>query len=171
MGQYQDFRWITERGLLFAAETLGIALADETVNHLIDHYDRLPAFPDAEPALRALAADGCDLVVFSNGSPRKIERSLANSGLGEHLRRWVSVDGARAFKPAPVAYQHAATTVAAPVDRLILVSCNAFDVVGANAAGLRTVWVNRSGNVFDTIGNAPDTTITDLGELASALRK
>jgi 2-haloacid dehalogenase len=51
-----------------------------------------------------------------------------------------------------------------------LVSCNAFDVVGADAAGMDTVWVNRTGAAFDTIGEAPRAIITDLAGLRDVLR-
>jgi 2-haloacid dehalogenase len=170
MGQYRDFRWITERALLFAARSLGVEVTEENGRHLIDYYDRLPAFPDAIPALRSLAEDEYRLAVFSNGTPGMIERSLSNTGLGAHVPHRVSVDDVRVFKPSPTAYRHAADTLGTPVGELILVSCNAFDVTGAAAAGLPTVWVNRSGNTFDTIGDRPGVTVRGLAELAAVLR-
>ncbi|HJP77454.1 MAG TPA: haloacid dehalogenase type II [Pseudonocardiaceae bacterium] len=169
MHAYQDFRWVTDRALRFAAASTGIELSDEAARHLIDHYDRLPAFPDALPALAAVRADGHRPAVFSNGSPDMIERLLAHSGLGEHLETRISVDEVREFKPAPATYQHAARSLGVPIEAVTLVSCNAFDVVGANAAGMRTVWVNRTGATYDTIAEPPDATITSLAELPGVL--
>jgi 2-haloacid dehalogenase len=169
MRHYQDFRWVTDRALRFAAASTGVALSEEAARHLIDRYDRLPAFPDALPALAAIRADGHRPSVFSNGSPEMIEPLLASSGLDEHIDQRISVDAVREFKPAPAAYQHAARTLGVPIGRVILVSCNAFDVVGASAAGMRTVWVNRTGAAFDTIGDRPNVTITGLDGLREAL--
>ncbi|HEX4226580.1 MAG TPA: haloacid dehalogenase type II [Pseudonocardiaceae bacterium] len=171
MDTYQDFRWVTDRALRFAAASTGVELTDEAARHLVDCYDRLPAFADARPALAAIRADGHRPSVFSNGSPDMIARLLANSGLDEYIEQRVSVDAVRQFKPAPAAYQHAAGSLGVPIGGVTLVSCNAFDVVGANAAGMRTVWVNRVGTTYDTIGEAPDATITGLADLPAVLRR
>jgi 2-haloacid dehalogenase len=170
MQAYRDFRWVTDRALRFAAASTGVELSDETVRHLIDCYDRLPVFPDTLPALATLQADGHRLAVFSNGSPDMLTRVLANSGLGEYIDQQVSVDEVRAFKPAPAAYQYAARSLGVAIEQVTLVSCNAFDVVGADAAGMGTIWVNRTGATYDTIGAPPGATITGLADLPDALR-
>lgn len=169
MRHYQDFRWVTDRALRFAAASTGVELGEHAARHLIDRYDRLPAFPDARRALAAIRADGHRPSVFSNGSPEMIERLLASSGLDEHIDQRISVDAVREFKPAPAAYRHAAGVLGVPIGQVVLVSCNAFDVVGANAAGMRTVWVNRTGGAFDTIGDRPHVTISGLDGLRAAL--
>ena len=46
---------------------------------------------------------------------------------------------------------------------------NAFDCVGASAAGMRTAWVNRSAAPFDTIGHPLDFTVPALNRLLAAL--
>ena len=56
-----------------------------------------------------------------------------------------------------------------PVGQLRLVTSNAFDSVGASAAGMRTAWVNRSAAPFDTIGAQPDLTVPALDRLPAAL--
>lgn len=170
MQAYRDFRWVTDRALRFAAASTGVELSDEAVRHLIDCYDRLPVFPDTLAALATVRADGHRLAVFSNGSPDMLTRVLANSGLGEYMDQQVSVDDVKAFKPAPVTYQHAARSLDAAIGQVTLVSCNAFDVVGANAAGMRTVWVNRTGATYDTIGAPPDATVIGLADLPDVLR-
>jgi 2-haloacid dehalogenase len=165
MHAYQDFRWVTDHALRFAAASIGVELTDDAARQLIDCYDRLPAFPDALPALAAIRAEGHRPAVFSNGSPDMIDAVLANSGLSEHIDQRVSVDAVREFKPAPAAYRHAARSLGVPIGQVTLVSCNAFDVVGANAAGMRTVWVNRTGATYDTIGEPPHATIMSLVDL------
>jgi FMN phosphatase YigB (HAD superfamily) len=53
-------------------------------------------------------------------------------------------------------------------DHLELTS-NAFDCVGADAAGMRTAWVNRSAAPFETIGQPPDLTVPALDRLPAVL--
>ena len=144
MGHYEDFRWVTARALDFALASIGVSPPGGQAQRLIELYDHLRPFPDAVPALRALAGMGYELAVLSNGSPAMIRNCLGNSGLGEFFGQRISVDEVRMFKPSPVVYRHAAERLAVPIGRVQLVTCNAFDSVGASAAGMRTAWVNRS---------------------------
>ena len=169
MGRYEDLRWVTERALDFALASTGARLPAEGARGLIELYDHLPAFPDAVPALRALAGLGYELAVLSNGSPAMIANCLDNSGLGEFFGQRISVDEVRVFKPSPLVYRHAAGRLAASIGRIRLVTCNAFDSVGASAAGMRTAWVNRSAAPFDTLGAQPDLTVAGLDRLPEAL--
>jgi 2-haloacid dehalogenase len=168
MGQYQDFRRVTSRALEFALASVGACLPREQVTWLTGRYDHLQPFPDAAPALRALAALGYELAVLSNGSPAMIKDCLENSGPGFFSRR-ISVDEVRVFKPSPVVYHHAAERLGRPIGQIRLVTCNAFDCVGASAAGMRTAWTNRSGGPFDTIGKPPDLTMPALSRLPALL--
>jgi 2-haloacid dehalogenase len=169
MGRYEDFRWVTARALDFTLASIGARLPDGQAERLVGHYDHLRPFPDAVPALRALAGLGYELAVFSNGTPAMIGNCLNNSGLGGFFGQRISVDEVRAFKPSPVVYRHAAGRLSRPAGRIRLVTSNAFDCVGASAAGMRTAWVNRSAAPFDTIGARPDLTVPALDRLPAAL--
>lgn len=169
MNTYRDFRWATERALGFALASLDVTVEDAQRAELIESYDHLAAFEDSAPALRQLGAAGFKLVVFSNGTPDMIGNCLANSGLGDHLAGWFSVDDVRAFKPAPNTYHHLARTLGVDVSDVRLVSCNAFDIDGARSAGLPTAWVNRAHGPFDGLDEAPATTVATLTELVDVL--
>jgi 2-haloacid dehalogenase len=169
MGLYEDFRWVTSRALDFTLASLGRTLTAEQAEQLIGRYDHLRPFPDAAPALRALTEAGYELAVLSNGTPAMIDNCLGNSGLGEFLTRRISVHEVRAFKPSPVVYRHAAQQLALPISQIRLITCNPFDCVGANAAGMGTAWVNRTAAPFDTIGRPPDLAAPGLTQLAAAL--
>ena len=108
MGHYEDFRWVTSRALEFAFASTGVSLPGEQARQLTGLYDELPPFPDAVPALRALAGLGYELAVFSNGSPAMISNCLGTSGLGEFFGQRISADEVRMFKPSPRVYRHAA---------------------------------------------------------------
>lgn len=169
MDRYQDFRVVTARALDFALASLGASLTPGQAERVVGLYDHLRPFPDAAPALRALAGQGYRLAVFSNGTPAMIDNCLGHSGLGEFFGQRISVDEVRAFKPSPAAYRLAATRLSVPPGRIRLVTYNTFDSVGASAAGLRTAWVNRSAAPFDTIGDQPDITVSALDRLPAAL--
>ena len=81
MDRYEDFRWVTSRALDFALASLGVSLPDGQAQRLVGLYDHLQPFPDAVPALRALAGLGYELAVLSNGTPAMIANCLDNSRL------------------------------------------------------------------------------------------
>jgi 2-haloacid dehalogenase len=169
MGRYEDFRWVTSRALDFALASVGARLPGPRTQELIELYDHLQPFPDAAPALRSLAGMGYELAVLSNGSPAMIKNCLDRSGLGDYIGQRISADEVRVFKPSPMVYRHAAERLGLPIGQIRLVSCNAFDSVGASAAGMRTAWVNRSAVPFDTIGQQPDLSMAALDRLPAAL--
>jgi 2-haloacid dehalogenase len=169
MDSYLDFRAVTGAALEFALASAGISLTSAQRRHLVERYDHLPPLADAAPALRALAQCGFELVVLSNGTPDMIAACLASSGLDACISQQLSADDVHAYKPSAGVYLYASQRLGGPARQLRLVSGNAFDIVGAGAAGLRTAWVNRARVPFDTIGAPPDIIISDLGQLPEAL--
>jgi 2-haloacid dehalogenase len=81
----------------------------------------------------------------------------------------VSVDDVRAFKPSPRVYHHLLSRVDESAERVLLVSSNPFDVIGAMTVRLRAAWVNRAGAPFDTIGVPPTHEVRSISELAERL--
>ena len=141
----------------------GPQTAEEVAKTTATHAPSLYRF------LRTLASMGFELAVFSNGTPAMIGNCLENSGLAGFFGQRISVDEVRVFKPSPAAYRHAAGRLSRPAGQVRLVTSNAFDSVGASAAGMRTAWVNRSGAPFDTIGAQPDLTVSALDRLPAEL--
>ena len=75
----------------------------------------------------------------------------------------------RVFKPNPRVYQQAAHHFKRPIDQIWMISSNAFDAVGAKAAGMRVGWVNRHGDILDKVGGQPDIVAESLVALAQKL--
>jgi 2-haloacid dehalogenase len=94
---------------------------------------------------------------------------LTAGAVAEFFGQRISVEEVRVFKPSPEVYRHAARRLSRPAGQVRLVTSNAFDCVGASAAGMRTAWVNRSAAPFDTIGAKPEVTVPALDRLPAAL--
>ena len=169
MEQYQDFEWVTARALDYALAATGSAPDPARVARLLAQYDDLEPFPDVVPGLDALRQLGLRMVIFSNGSPRMLHAVLASSGLAGYFDGVVSVHDVRAFKPAPRVYRHLLSSVGCLARDVMLVSSNAFDVIGAEAMGLTTAWVNRAQVPFDTLAAVPELVVERLSDVAVAL--
>jgi 2-haloacid dehalogenase len=169
MERYQDFEQVTRRALDYALATVGRGLAPEQKDDLIERYNDLERFADVEPGLERLKEAGHAMIVFSNGAPHMLEALMDSAELRPYFQGFVSVDEVKTYKPAPETYRHAARRLGQPIGEVRLVSSNPFDVIGAEAAGMKSVWVDRSGGLFDTLGPTPEIVVGTLTELADAL--
>ncbi|MDP8949727.1 MAG: haloacid dehalogenase type II [Actinomycetota bacterium] len=169
MERYEDFEQVTRKALDYALAATGQNLGPEQKDALMARYDELERFADVEPGLEGLKRAGHAMIVFSNGTPRMLEAIMDAAELRPYFQGFVSVDEVRAYKPSPKAYRHAARRLGRPIGEVRLVSSNPFDDIGAEAAGMRAAWVDRSGGLFDTLGSPPGIVVGTLTELANAL--
>lgn len=169
MEGYEDFEQVTRKALDYALAAVGQELSSEQREDLIARYNDLERFPDVEPGLKHLKEAGHAMIVFSNGAPHMLEALMDAAQLRPYFQGFVSVDEVRTYKPSPKTYRHAARRLGQPVGEVRLVSSNPFDAVGAQAAGMRAAWVDRSGGLFDTLGSPPEIVVGTLTELANAL--
>jgi 2-haloacid dehalogenase len=169
MGRYEDFERVTRKALDYALVTAGRELGSEQKETLMEQYNALKQFADVEPGLQRLKEAGYEMVVFSNGTPRMLEALLDAAQLRPYFQGSISVDEVGVYKPSPETYRHVARRLGRSIGEVRLVSSNPFDAVGAEAAGMRAAWVDRSGGPFDTLGSPPEIVVGTLTELADAL--
>lgn len=171
---YVPFDKITRASLLHACEEAGLRIADSKANELMTSYDSLQSFAEVLPALKALQAKteagDVEAVVFSNGTEKMLSNSVATSptlklfhpeGEKPLFSKLISVDRIEKFKPHQEVYEYLQreATGSSLSDHAVqaavwLVSSNEFDVVGARAAGVRAVWVDRKGTGWvDRLGD------------------
>jgi 2-haloacid dehalogenase len=169
MEQYVDFEQVTRKALDYALAAAGQNLGPEHKDALMARYDDLERFVDVEPGLKMLEEAGHTMFVFSNGTLRMLEALVDAAELRPYFQGFVSVDEVKAYKPSPKVYRHVAQRLERPIWEIRLVSSNPFDDIGAEAAGMRAAWVDRSGGLFDTLGSPPQIVVGSLTELADAL--
>ena len=129
------------------------------------HRNDLELFPDVLPALRSLKAR-YTLVAVTNGNAR-----LERIGIDDLFDGFVSARSAGAAKPSrqifDVAVRHGG---AAASETLHVGDHPEYDVVGARAAGLKTVWLNRQGASWPGHLAPPDSVCTNLVDLERQLQ-
>jgi 2-haloacid dehalogenase len=167
MGRYEDFWSVTEAALRFATRRLNLRLDPAQHTRLLEAYLRLDAYPEVAKMVEALR--GTPLAILSNGSPRMLQAVVEHTGLGPHLAYVLSADEVRTYKPSPAVYALGPKHLGVPKERIVFVSSNSFDVVGARAFGFRVCWVNRAGAPLDELGVVPDATVSRLDEMPQAL--
>jgi len=125
--------------------------------------NEVECYADALPALERLAAR-YPLVSVSNGNA-----DLRRIGLDRFFRFSISARECGVGKPSPAIFRAACEGLNLPAQAVLHVGDDAeLDVAGAHAAGMRSVWVNRSGAPW--IGANPQHfSVRNLHELADRL--
>lgn len=128
---------------------------------------RFTAYPDVVPALVWARARGLTLVVVSNWDS-SLPEVLDRVGVGEYLDGVITSAAAGAAKPDPAIFHCALALAAVPAREALHVGDSlAQDVAGAQAAGVRAVWLDRTAaGLAGEPANPPTGTISSLSELS-----
>ena len=122
----------------------------------------LPAHPDVAGGLSALRAQGHRLVALANSPHPVVDAQLDHAGLADHFDRIYSVEDAAALKPAPVSYHHVLDAERTPARDAVMVAAHDWDIAGAQAVGMRTVFIARGNRTPLPGWPAPDAVVPDL---------
>ena len=134
-----------------------------------DHAWFAPRLAVTVQALRAIKAMGLATAILSNGNSSMLESVVAAAGLADALDEVISVDEVRQFKTSPLAYALIERRMKTPPGKVLFVSSNAWDALGASWQGLRVFWVNRAKLPFEEIGPRPWATGASLADLPPLL--
>jgi putative hydrolase of the HAD superfamily len=139
------------------------AHAPEAFEVFFAERNRVDFYVDALPALAQLAARFPVLAV-SNGNA-----DLARVGVDHLFAGSVSARDAGVAKPDGRIFAAAASRLGLAPEQVLHVGDDpALDVLGALAAGMQAVWVNRDGKPWAHEAQ-PHATVTHLGELCALL--
>ncbi len=129
-----------------------------------------PPFPDAKPALGALAGNRARPVALLTNASAMMATATAKAGdVFALFDALLSAEPTGVFKPSPAVYQLAAARFSVPLPEIAYVSAHAWDVAGAALSGMRAIWLNRHGALPEFAWAPPAATISSLTELPALL--
>ena len=151
-------------GRLGIAADYGDGMVDDAMEVFDTIRNDVILFPEVRPALAALREEYV-LVAVTNGNA-----DLKRIGIDDLFHEFVSARTAGAAKPSQEIFDAAVQAGGADVSQTLHVGDHPeFDVRGACAAGLHTVWVNRSGKRWPDEFAQPDRIVTHVGQLPAVL--
>jgi 2-haloacid dehalogenase len=167
MGRHADFWQVTGDALDYALARTRI---DPAVREpLMQAYLALDAYPEVPGVLRRLRDAGLKTAILSNGEPSMLAAAARSAGIERLLDAMLSVEDVGIFKPHPKVYQLAVDRLAVRPAQVAFQSSNAWDVSGAAAFGLRSVWINRLGVPPERLPGAAEHELRDLSGLPALL--
>ena len=165
---YLSFWEITRLALNYTLERLKLNPAS-AADALLAQYARLQAFPENLAVLEGLKKAGLITAILSNGSPQMLDSAVANAGMENLLDHVISVDPIKLFKTSPESYGLVQKHIPLEKPDILFVSSNGWDALGATWFGFTTLWVNRQGLPYETIGPKPTYTGRDLSQVREIL--
>ena len=114
------------------------------ISALLEHgaADRVVLAPSTREALGNAQGKGWTCVIVTNGRTVQQEAKIRNTGLDELVQGWAISEEVGHKKPEPEIFHAAAATVGASLlGAWVIGDSPQADIAGANALGLRSVWV------------------------------
>lgn len=160
--EYRPFKELAASALRTTLAQLGL---DPERTSPLDALAELDPYPEAETALRRLHDAGLTVVALTNGAKDSTEKLLERGGLQAYFAHVLSCDEVKAFKPHRAPYELALDRLSRPAT---LVAAHAWDIVGARAAGLDVIWIDREEQVWPFPLDQPPQ-VHDLAEAADLI--
>jgi 2-haloacid dehalogenase len=167
MGQYRDFRALTEDALDFCFGRFP-DVDQELRVRLLDAYRKLDCFAEVPAVLSALRESGAKIAILSNGTPQMLDEAVSAAGIGALIDDIFSVDRLRIYKTAPAAYALVTSTYRMAAPDIAFQSSNRWDIAGAKAFGFTCHWINRIGAPDEYAQQPPDKILRSLDGLVGA---
>lgn len=152
MKQFNHFNECTTQALEYCDAFFKTGLSEIQKGELLAMYRKLPAYPETVECLQNLK-EKHEIIALSNGRKEDLISLFENAGIKQYFNQIISVDEVKTFKPSPDVYNLLAQKSTSSKEDTWLVSANSFDVIGAAACGLQSIWIKRNPNaIFDPFG-------------------
>lgn len=171
---FEPFIFVTRRALKTAARFHKVELTEAEEDELVDAWHHLDPYPDVIEGLKAIRALGYPIMApLTNGDREMVRTGIVEpfAELGFEFDTYLTADLWGKNKVHPDIYLRSIDKLGLRPSEVVYVCRGQFDIVGAKAAGLEVIWVNRAGEPLEAHGYVPDWEVRDFFEVAELLRR
>lgn len=126
-------------------------------------------FPEVPDAMARLKQAGWQLVALTNSGQAMVDGQVAASGMADLFDHVLSVESVQTYKPSAAPYEHAVAVAGCEPADAWMIACHDWDLAGARAVGLQTVFIERPHMTYAPTWPAPELSVADFTALADAL--
>lgn len=167
--RYTPFPELAAAALATASKRFHASIGDGDVSHISGVFTTLPAHAEVAQSLSVLHDAGFTVAALTNSPQATAETQLANAGIADLFDKIMSVDMVGRFKPHRSVYEAAATTLGVSTSEVVMVAAHDWDIAGAIAAGLDTVFISRHDHAYSTAFPPPTLTASDIRDAATQI--
>jgi len=150
---FVPFRTLTRLALNYCLSRHKITLSENSCTQLVDAWDHLTPWPEANHVLSELKNRGYRLAFLSNGDRDMLQALTAK--ILPKMDHVFSCEEAGAYKPDASVYQLPLSALGLKKEQILHVAGGANDVLGAKIFGIPCAWSNRHSDfVIDPAYNA-----------------
>jgi len=168
MGAYVPFWQCTSDALDYALAETGLDGDSALRNDLLALYRKIDAYDDAKRLLQELT--DVPTAILSNGNYDMLRDATQSAGIDSYLDKILSVEDVGIFKPSRKVYQMGCDAFDVKANEVLFFSSNGWDIAGARHFGYHTIWVNRTGQTQELLGDGPHHIVSDLDEAGQLAR-
>ena len=169
--KYKNFWEVTKDALAYTLSEHRVELTSSQTARLLTEYSKLSPFPETLKSLKSLKTAGYYLSVLSNGNKHMLGEALNSSKISDFLDCIISVDDIKLFKVHPRVYSMIRESKQIDEKKVVFVSSNHWDIVGAGWSGFKTFWINRHNHIPEVLDYVADAEGKDLEDLIEFLKK
>lgn len=161
-----DFSFLRQQSLREYARMFGYAdtMAEEAFAVFLEARNQVELYADVLPALERLRSK-YRLFTATNGNA-----DLGVIGIAHYFERSLAARDVGALKPDPVIFHKVVDGTGIPLDEVVYVGDDPqHDVEGSRRAGMRAVWMNRSGAEWPAHLEHPEVTVESMQDLVRLL--
>jgi 2-haloacid dehalogenase len=166
--RYLPFREVVEITLTNLLEIQGIT--EVSVPGVMEAFNELRPADGVPECLKRLSRDGVRLAVLTNSAKPSTAALLKRSGLADFFEMVISTDEVEKCKPHPFTYRFILDRLDAEPEASWMATTHGWDIYGAAAAGLHTVWVMSRDRRWPFPGLPPGATVSTLEEIPAAIQ-
>ena len=168
----EEFRGFGEIGkavLQMLSEKQNKKLSEGQIENILGWIRKLPPHPDVIEGLEMLKKEGFRMVVLTNGTLEVAKEQLQFSGLDSYFEDIFSVESVRNYKPHGMTYQKVLAQMNVTAAETMMIACHAWDITGAQRAGLQGCFIARPGMVWYPLENRPLISENTLSQAAAKI--
>lgn len=166
--RYLPFREVAEITLTNLLEIQG--LSEVSVPGVLEAFNELRPEDGAHDCLKRLSRDRVRLAVLTNSAKASAVALLKQSGLADFFETVISTDEVERCKPHLSTYRFILDRLDAEPEDSWMAASHGWDIYGAAAAGLHTVWVMSRDRRWPFPGLPPGATVSTLEEIPAVIR-
>ncbi|MEX2512586.1 MAG: haloacid dehalogenase type II [Cyclobacteriaceae bacterium] len=168
-GQFRDFGALGKAALEMVSAKSQIHLSEEEINNCLTKMHSLPAHKEVEEGLMAFQKSGFEMAALTNGTLKVANEQLKFAKIDHYFDQVFSVEIVKKYKPHPDTYHHVLDQMNIPAGKAMLIAAHAWDITGAQRAGLQTCFIARPGKVLYPLGDQPTLIAKNLSEATKVL--